>query len=328
MKTRILGTGSCVPAQVITNDDLSEWLDTSDEWIRKRTGIRQRRVVEEESTADLAVVAAERALENAACRADEIDVIIVATSSGDYIFPNTASLVATRINADKAACFDISVACTGFIYGMQIADAYLSSGMYQKILVIGSEVMSRELDWNDRSVCILFGDGAGAVVVGTGDTGILAIDLHSDGSRAMALTNGGRVTAKQEMAGQKLSDRTTKRYVDYIQMEGQEVFRFAVKQVPESIEEVLRKAGCTKDDIQYYLLHQANQRIIEMVARKLDQSMDKFPMNLDRYGNTSAASIPILLDERNSNHQLNRGDRIVLSGFGAGLSWGSIVLGW
>lgn len=310
MNTKIYGTGSCVPEQVVTNDDLSKTLDTSDEWIRTRTGIERRHIAEEEETASvLAVKAAQRALENADVQPEEIDAILVATSSGDYAFPNTASIVQAELGADNAACFDISAACTGFIYALSVANAYIQSGMYKKVLVIGAEVMSSLVDWTDRSVCVLFGDGAGAVVLGESDTGKQITRLHSNGGKAKVLTAGRE---KEE----------------YIKMDGQEVFRFAVKKVPESIEEVLEEAKVSSEEIKYFILHQANVRIIEGVAKRLKLSMDKFPVNLKEYGNTSAASIPILLDELNKSKKLERGDKLVLSGFGAGLSWGSTFLQW
>lgn len=310
MNTKIYGTGSCVPEKIITNDDLSKTLDTSDEWIRTRTGITARHIAGQKETASvLAGKAAQRALENAGVSPEEIDAIIVATSSGDYAFPNTASLVQAHIGAEHAACFDISAACTGFIYAFSIADAYIKSGMYKKILVIGTEVMSSLVDWKDRSVCVLFGDGAGAVVLGESETGKSMTRLHSNGLKGMVLTAG---KTKEE----------------YIKMDGQEVFRFAVKKVPESIEEVLTEAKVSREEIKYFILHQANVRIIEAVAKRLKMTTEKFPVNLQNYGNTSAASIPILLDELNRNHQLNEGDMLMLSGFGAGLSWGSTLLKW
>lgn len=310
MNTKIYGTGSCVPERVVTNDDLSKTLDTSDEWIRTRTGIEKRHIAGNSETASmLAVKAARKALENAKMQPNEIDAILVATTSGDYTFPNTASIVQKELKAENAACFDISAACTGFIYAFSVANAYIRSGMYKKVLVIGAEVMSSLVDWTDRSVCVLFGDGAGAVVLGGSETGSHITRLHSDGGKGQVLTAGG---LKKE----------------YIKMDGQEVFRFAVKKVPESIEEVLQEAGVSREEIKYFILHQANVRIIEAVAKRLKLPMDKFPVNLREYGNTSAASIPILLDELNRSEKLQTGDKLVLSGFGAGLSWGSTFIQW
>jgi 3-oxoacyl-[acyl-carrier-protein] synthase-3 len=219
------------------------------------------------------------------------------------------------IGAQHAACFDISVACTGFIYALNIADAFIQSGMHDKILIIGSEVMSTQVDWNDRSVCVLFGDGAGAVVLEKDEAGFNVASLHTDGARGEVLTCGARQKTEAEA-------------ISYIQMNGQEVFKFAVKSVPESIKEVLKKANTKIEDVKYFVLHQANIRIIEAVAKRLNMDMDRFPTNLEQYGNTSAASIPILLDEMNRNNKLNKGDLIVMSGFGAGLSWGSTLIKW
>lgn len=310
MNTKIYGTGSCVPEKVVTNDDLSGFLDTSDEWIRTRTGIRSRHIAQPGETASvLAAKAAKSALENAGVQAEEIEAIIVATSSSDYAFPSTASLVQESIGAEGAACFDLSAACTGFIYAFSVADAYIKAGMYRKVLVIGAEVMSSEVDWKDRSVCVLFGDGAGAVVLGESSEGRSISRLHSNGSKAKVLTSGRK---KEES----------------IAMDGQEVFKFAVKKVPESIQEVLEEAELSTEQIRYFVLHQANVRIIESVAKRMNISMEKFPLNLETHGNTSAASIPILLDTLNRSGQLDRGDDIVLSGFGGGLSWGSTVVRW
>ncbi len=313
MKTKILGTGSCVPQKVVTNDDLAKVVDTNDEWIYTRTGIRSRRVADGDTAGTLAAGAARQALDNSGLGAGDIELIIVATSSPDYIFPSTASIVQNEIGATKAMCFDISAACTGFIYALSAAEAYIQSGQFKTALVIGSEIMSSELDWKDRSTCVLFGDGAGAVVL-SAESGDIAAHtyfksvsvLHADGSKGNVLTSGR----------------------DFIRMDGQEVFKFAVKKVPESIKEVLEKANVPIDDVKYFVLHQANIRIIEAAAKRLGVDMSKFPANLEKYGNTSAASIPILLDEMNRNNILQRGDKIILSGFGAGLSWGSTLLEW
>lgn len=311
MRARITGTGSCLPAKVLTNDDLSQMVDTSDEWIRTRTGIRQRRIAQEETTASMAAEAAQNALENAGISPQEIELIIVATSTQDYSFPNCASLVQAEIGAEAAVCLDISLACSGFIAGLHMANAFITAGTYKKALVIGSERMSALVDWTDRSVCVLFGDGAGACVLEASDNdcGILDVDLHSNGSKGQVLTGGER---KQP----------------YIQMNGQEVFKFAVRKVPESILELLERNQLSPDAIDNFILHQANVRIIESVAKRMKTDMEKFSTNLCTYGNTSAASIPILLDELNREHKLSAGSLYVLSGFGAGLSWGSILLKW
>lgn len=319
MKTRILGTGSSAPQNVVTNDDLAKIVDTSDEWIYSRTGIKQRRIATDETAGSLATEAAKKALDNAGVNPEDIELIIVATTSPDYTFPNTASVVQAGIGATGAMCVDISAACTGFIYGLSMAEAYIQSGQFKKTLIIGSEYMSSEVDWKDRSTCVLFGDGAGAAVLAAVEDeaeGFRAVScLHSDGTKGHVLTAGDRT-------------KLNKGEIDYLHMDGQEVFKFAVKRVPESITEVLDKADMQLEDVTHFVLHQANIRIIESVAKRLGMGMEKFPTNLANYGNTSAASIPILLDELNRNNILKRGDKIILSGFGAGLSWGSTLLEW
>ncbi len=306
MCTRIIGTGSYIPKKVITNDDLSLTLDTSDAWISTRTGIHNRHIAEGMTSSDMAYMAARRAVDDSGLNPADIDVIIVATSSPDYAFPSTAALVQAKLEAVNAACFDISAACTGFIYAYSIAQGYIAGGMYKNILIIGTEVMSEHVDWKDRSVCVLFGDGAGAAMLTADKDNLSSVMIHSDGSRGNVLTCGK----------------------DNISMDGQEVFKFAVKTVPMSIQDILNKEHIRADDVGMYILHQANQRIIQAVSKRLGISMEKFPMNMQEYGNTSAASIPILLDELNRNNRLVRDELIVMSGFGAGLSWGSIVLNW
>ena len=306
MCTRIIGTGSYIPQKVITNDDLSLTLDTSDAWISTRTGIHNRHIAEGMTSSDMAYIAARRAVDDSGLNPADIDVIIVATSSPDYAFPSTAALVQAKLEAVNAACFDISAACTGFIYAYSIAQGYIAGGMYKNILIIGTEVMSEHVDWQDRSVCVLFGDGAGAAMLTADKDNLSSVMIHSDGSRGNVLTCGK----------------------DNIFMDGQEVLKFAVKTVPMSIQDILNKEHIRADDVGMYILHQANQRIIQAVSKRLGISMEKFPMNMQEYGNTSAASIPILLDELNRNNRLVRDELIVMSGFGAGLSWGSIVLNW
>ena len=306
MCTRIIGTGSYIPQKVITNDDLSLTLETSDAWISTRTGIHNRHIAEGMTSSDMAYIAARRAVDDSGLNPADIDVIIVATSSPDYAFPSTAALVQAKLEAVNAACFDISAACTGFIYAYSIAQGYIAGGMYKNILIIGTEVMSEHVDWKDRSVCVLFGDGAGAAMLTADKDNLSSVMIHSDGSRGNVLTCGK----------------------DNIFMDGQEVFKFAVKTVPMSIHDILNKEHLRTDDVGIYILHKAYQRIIQAVSKRLGISMEKFPMNMQEYGNTSAASIPILLDELNRNNRLVRDELIVMSGFGAGLSWGSIVLNW
>lgn len=308
MNTKIIGTGSAVPSRVLDNAELSTFLDTSDEWIRTRTGIRSRHIAQEGQTASaLAAQAAKKAIADAGIAAEQIEAIIVATSTPDYIFPSTANLVQQEIGAERAACFDLSAACTGFLYAMSVADAYIKAGMYKKVLVIGAEVMSQVVDWKDRSVCVLFGDGAGAVVLGEDSSGKSIFRLRSDSGSAQALTLG------KENA---------------VHMNGREIFSFAVRKVPESVKEVLEESETAKEQVKYFILHQANARMIESIAKRLDVPVEKFPMNLETHGNTSAASIPVLLDELNRQNRLIPGDVLILSGFGGGLSWGSALLEW
>ncbi|MBD5444392.1 MAG: ketoacyl-ACP synthase III [Lachnospiraceae bacterium] len=320
MRTRIIGTGSCLPETVVTNDDLSKIMDTSDEWISSRTGIRERRLVKEETTASMSIEASKRAIENAGVSAEDIDLIIVATITGDYVTPSTSCEIQAAIGADRAVAFDINAACSGFMFALHIADAYFKSGIYKTALILGAETLSRIMDWNDRSTCVLFGDGAGAAVVRADETGLLAYDQGSDGAR-------GKVLACQN---RKNNNPLVKKPMDmeYTNMDGQEVYKFAVTTVPSSIKKVLDEAGLKVEDIDYFALHQANIRIIQSVAKRLKVSEDKFPTSLDHCGNISAASVPILLDEMNRNGLLKTGMKIVLSGFGGGLTWGSAVLEW
>ena len=320
MTARIIGTGSAVPEQIVTNEDLSKIVETSDEWISSRSGIKERRLAKEETTTSLAILAGKRALENAGIASEEIEVIIVATCTPDYFFPNTACQVQEAIGAKHAVAFDLSAACSGFLFALSTAQAYIKGGIYQKALIIGAETMSKMIDWSDRSTCVLFGDGAGAAVVSAEETGVLELVQKSDG------TGKGVLSCKARETRNLLNHESETK--EYLYMEGQPVFKFAVKTVPECVEEVLKKAEVKKEEIRYYILHQANSRIIQSVAKRLKEPEEKFPMNLSLYGNTSAASIPILLDEMNRNGLLNRGDKLVLSGFGAGLTWGASILEW
>lgn len=322
--TRIIGTGSSLPETNISNEQMTQIVETSDEWITSRTGIKNRRIVKNETGTSMAVDAAKKALENANISAEEIELIIVATCSNDMQFPSTACMVQRETGAKHAVAFDISAACSGFLFALNTVHAYFKSGMYKKALVIGTEVLSKMVDWTDRSTCVLFGDGAGAAVVEASEAGLDGCVQHADGEKGEALTCIGR---KTENPVQSEAEQTGN-ISDYICMNGQEVFRFAVKKVPESIEEVLEQTGTDKEEIRWYILHQANSRIIQSVAKRLKVSEDKFPMNMDRYGNTSAASIPILLDEMNRSGMLKKGDKLVLSGFGAGLTWGTAQITW
>jgi len=320
MTARIIGTGSYLPETIVTNDDLAKIMDTSDEWIRSRTGIGERHLVKEETTVSMSAEAARRALQDAGVAPEEVDMIILATVSGDHITPAAACMVQAEIGATNAVAFDVNGACSGFIFALHTVQAYILAGMCRTAVIIGAETLSKIMDWNDRSTCVLFGDGAGAAVVRADETGLLAYDHGSDGSRGMVLAGISRLN------NNPLVKNSTE--LQYVQMDGQEVYKFAVTAVPESINRVLGSAGLTTDDIRYFLLHQANIRILQSVSKRLKVTEDKFPISLDHCGNVSAASVPILLDEVNKKGMLNKGDKIVLSGFGGGLTWGSTVLEW
>lgn len=320
MTTRIIGTGSFLPETIVTNEDLSRIMDTSDEWIRSRTGIRERHLVKEETTVSMSVEAAKRALEDAGVEAAELDLIIVATLSGDDITPATACMVQAQIGAVNATAFDINGACSGFLFALQTVHAYIQAGMCKTALIIGAETLSKIMDWNDRSTCVLFGDGAGAAIVRADHVGIIAFDQGSDGSRGEVLAGKNRLNHNPLVT----NDDTP----SYVHMDGQEVYKFAVTTVPESIRRALGKAGMTTEAIRCFILHQANVRILQSVAKRLQIPEEKLPISLDHCGNVSAASIPILLDEVHKRGLLQPGDNLVLSGFGGGLTWGTAVLTW
>lgn len=320
MTIRIMGTGSYLPENIVTNDDLAKIMDTSDEWIASRTGIRARHLVKEETTAQMSAEAAKKALDEAGMKAEDLDLIIVSTLSGDYVTPSTACEVQAILGAEKAVAFDINAACSGFMFAMNTAYAYIHSGIYQNALVIGAETLSKLMDWNDRSTCVLFGDGAGAAVVRADKTGLVHFTQGADGSKGMVLSCRGR------MNNNPLVKNSVK--PDYVSMDGQEVYKFAVSTVPVSIQKVLEEAGLEVTDIKYFLLHQANIRIIQSVAKRLKADINKFPTTLEHCGNISAGSVPILLDEVNKKGMLQRGDKLVMAGFGAGLTWSAAVIEW
>lgn len=315
----IAGTGRAVPEKLVTNDELSNYVDTSDEWISQRTGIRSRYISTGETTTELATKAALNALEMAGWDADSIDLIVAGTVSSDTFYPSLACSVQANIGAVNATAFDVNAACSGFMFGVQIADGYFNSGTAKRALIIGAEVLSKMMDWNDRTSCVLFGDGAGAAVLEASDKEEHKVTFvsGSDGAGGGALTCSNRpvnnLFVKNDAA------------LDYTWMDGQAVFKFAVKTVPAAIKEVLEKAGKTTEDVDIFLLHQANLRIIESVAKRLSSPMDKFPTILEEYGNVSAGSVPILLDIQNRNGTLKRGDTVVMSGFGAGLTWAASI---
>lgn len=321
MRTRICGTGSALPKKVVTNDDLSKIMDTSDEWISSRTGIRSRHLAVEENLTGLATDAAKQALEEAGIKAEELDMILAATLSADKICPSLSCEIQRDLGAVNAVAFDINAACSGFMFALQTADVYIRCGQYKKILIIGGEILSKIMDWNDRSTCVLFGDGAGAAVVQADEEyGVLGSVQGSDGAKGEALLCENRKVNNPYV--------TNSTELSYVYMNGQEVYKFAVKTVPKAIEEAVEKAGLTVEDIDLFVIHQANIRIIESVSKRLKVSMEKFPTILEECGNLSAGSVPVLLDKVNKEGMLKKGDKVVLAGFGAGLTWGASVLTW
>jgi 3-oxoacyl-[acyl-carrier-protein] synthase-3 len=320
MRAKIIGTGSCVPEKIVTNDDLSKIVDTNDAWITERTGIKERRVSDEKTaTSDLAMVAAQRALSAARTSAEEIDFILVCTCSPDMLFPSVACILQDKLKAKNAAGLDVSAACSGFNFGLSAASSFIESGQYKKILLVGADTLTKYLDWTDRGTCILFGDGAGAVVLTATDKeeGVLCSYLKSEGHLGFNLTMpGGGSRDPEEKHGR------------FIKMEGKEVFRFAVRALESSVKEVLQACGKGVADIDLLIPHQANLRIIDHVIKKMGVSKEKVFINLQKYGNTSAASVPLALDEAISAGRIKSGDLILLSGFGAGLTYGANLVKW
>ncbi|GAV12074.1 3-oxoacyl-(acyl-carrier-protein) synthase 3 [Paenibacillus sp. NAIST15-1] len=321
----IIGTGKYVPERVLTNADMEKMVDTNDEWIVSRTGIKERRIAaEHEATSDLAFYAAEKALEAAGISAEELDLIVVATVTPDMSFPSTACLVQKRLGATKAAAFDLSAACSGFVYGLANASNFIAMGTYKYALVIGAECLSRITDYTDRNTCILFGDGAGAAVLGPvpEGRGFQSFVLGADG-------NGGELL-KIEAGGSRMpaSAETVENKRHYLYMNGREVFKFAVRIMGNAAEEAIEKAGKKKEDISLMVPHQANTRIIHAALERLNLSEDKCVINLPYYANTSAASIPLALAEAAEQGRIQEGDTILLVGFGGGLTWGASVIVW
>ena len=318
----IIGTGSFLPENVLTNDDLAKMVETSDEWIATRTGIKSRHITGGDNTSDLAYKAGLKALENAGLKASELNLIICATVTPDSFMPSVACMVQDKLGAVNAAAFDISAACTGLVYATAVAASMIESGMYTNILVIGAETLSKTLDWTDRSTCVLFGDGAGAILLSSTELskGIQAIQLLSDGSKQDYLTLPALPMRNPLI---QTEDNTRQQC---LAMKGQAVFKFAVRTITDLIKTVLDKANCREEDISYIVAHQANYRILEHAAKSSGISMDKFYINLERYGNTSAATIGIALDEMWQKHLLQDGDKIILIGFGAGMTSGAVLI--
>lgn len=321
---KIAAIGAYLPPLVVTNDKISEFVETNDEWIVQRTGVSERRISEGEDTSDISTKAAKIALERAGIDAKDLDLIIVATISPDMFIPSVACLVQNNLNADKAACFDISVACSGFVYGLEIANAMMKSMNYKNALVVGAEVLSKVTDWTDRSTCILFGDGAGAAVLKQDQDetkGIIKSYLRSDGKKGDALTIGASDFNTPFTKEKVLKDRL-------IKMNGREVLRFAVSAIADGITEVMKDTGISLDEIKYIVPHQANYRIIKSAAQKLNLSEEKFYLNLDKVGNTSSASVPIVLNEMYEKGLLSKGDKLVLVAFGGGLTYAATLIEW
>lgn len=316
MTIKIAGTGSALPNKIMTNKDLEQLVETSDEWIRERTGICERRIAQGDTVASLAATACERALANAGKKAEDVDLILVATCSPEQLLPCAACQVQSIIGAQKAVAFDLNAACSGFLFGLATAYSYITAGLYKNALVVGSEVLSKIVDWTDRGTCILFGDGAGAVYVEAteGPEGFIGFAQGSDGSKGSVLSCNERTDNPEEDI--------------YVHMDGREVYKFATRRVPKCIVEAVDRSQLSLEDIDLFVLHQANTRIIESIAKQLKQDISKFPVNLPRVGNMSSATIPVLLDELNRDGKLQKGQKIVLSGFGAGLTYGACVLTW
>lgn len=317
MYARLIGTGSCLPGNPVTNNDLAaRGIDTNDEWIVTRTGIRSRYLAEPGTTSsELGLIAAQRALEMAGVTGSDLDLIIVATSTPDFIFPSTACLIQGQLGNKGAAAFDVQAVCAGFTYALGIAEKFIRSGSHKKALVIGAEVFSRILDWNDRSTCVLFGDGAGAVVLEASETpGILATAMHADGSQNGILNVPGQICG-----GQVTGD-------PFLRMDGQAVFKFAVRVLADIAEEVCQVAGIKTIDVDWLIPHQANIRIIEATGKRLGINRDKVIVTVERHGNTSAASVPLALDEAIRDGRIRRGQKILLEGVGGGFTWGAALL--
>lgn len=322
----ILGTGAYLPEKIVTNNDIAKIIETNDEWIISRTGIKERRICDEHTaTSDLALEAAKRALEDAGVKAEDLDLIVLGTSTPDnMLFPATACLIQAKLGAHKAAAFDLSIACSGFVYSLITASQFVATGAYKRVLVIGADTLSKNLNWEDRSTCILFGDGAGAVVLGPVEegNGLLSFELGAQGdldSKLIVPAGGSRTP----LTAENISNRK-----HFIEMAGPEVYKFAVKIMGEAAARVIDKAGLSLEDIDYFVPHQANNRIIEAAAKRLKLSKEKVFKNVEKYGNTSAASVPVALDEAVKGGKIKKGDNIILVGFGAGLAWAAATIRW
>lgn len=319
--SKIVAFDKFTPETIVTNNDLSKIVETSDEWITSRTGISKRCILKEGNTSFLATNVAKKLIEKSNTNIEEIGLIIVATITPDYLTPSTACIVQGQIGAKNAIAFDINAACSGFVYALSVADKFLKSGICKNALVIGAEVLSKIVDWSDRGTCVLFGDGAGGLLLEASkdQNSLIAEDLKADGESWQAII-GGKVPLKNPFVSKEDEESF------FMQMNGRDVFNFATKTVPKSIKEVLEKAYVGLEDIKYIVPHQANSRIVEVVAKKLGVSIEKFYLNLKNFGNTSSASIPIALAEMVEKKLVEKGDKVILTGFGGGLTWGSILI--
>jgi len=305
-----------VPPQIVTNDQISTWVDTSDEWIFQRTGISQRHMSNGENTSDLCIKAAEILLQQTKLTSDDIDLILVTTVTPDYLSPSVACIVQGAIGAGNAFAMDINAACTGFVYGLSVAHKYLASEQCRNVMLLGADVLTKHTDWTDRNTCILFGDGAGGVILSAASDKFYAEKLHSRGAMPIVMSH-------QPVVNPLFSEENKAKH---IQVDGREVFEFAVKSVSENIDELLQHAGVTLDQVKYIIPHQANGRIVECIGEKLKVDISKLFVNIQKYGNTSSASIPIALSEMVTDGLISAGDKIILSGFGGGLTWGSVLI--
>lgn len=322
LNTGIVAADFYVPSGVVTNDDLSKIVDTNDEWIYSRTGIKKRHLSQGENTSELCINVAEKLIKKSGIDPLDIDLVIVGTITADYATPSTACLVQGAIGATNAFAFDISAACSGYVYALSIADKFIKSGSYKKALVLGAETLSKIVDWSDRASCVLFGDGAGGAILEPRENGgILCEDLHAKGQDGLKLT-------ANEKQPENMLYKPERENSKYLQMDGKAIFNFATKVVPQSVNTILEKSGVSIDDIKYIVPHQANSRIIDIVARKLNVPIEKFYLNISEYGNTSAASVAIALGEMSNKGMIEKGDKIIISGFGAGLTWGSMLIEW
>lgn len=324
-RSRIVSTGSYVPEKVLTNIDLEKMVETSDEWIIERTGIKERRIADESQAAsDLAYEASKGALKGADLKPEDLDLIIVTTVTGDMPFPSTACILQDKLGAKKATAFDINAACSGFLYGLYVADSFIKSGIHKRILVVGTEVLSKITDWDDRTTCILFGDGAGAAIIEPTeeDRGVISMHIHSDGSMWDLLNmpgGGSRNPASKDSIEKRLH---------FIKMKGNEIFKVAVRKLEDLAVKILKENKLEPSQISLFIPHQANLRIIQAIAERLGIPMEKVYININRYGNTSAASIPIALDEAVRDGKVKDGDYILLEAFGGGLTWASALIKW